>query len=53
LSLLPAIWNQGFVIETREITLQPEGQLRVLTHSHYIDASGRVDFDFADLLVKL
>lgn len=45
-------WNQDFVIRTQEIGLQPDGQLKVLTHSHYVDASGRVDNDFTDFFVK-
>jgi hypothetical protein len=46
------VWNQGFVIRTQEIGLQPDGQLKVFTRSHYIDASGRVDNEVTDMFVK-
>jgi hypothetical protein len=46
------VWNQDIAVRTQEIGLQTNGQLKVLTHSHYIDGSGRVDFDFTDFFVS-
>jgi hypothetical protein len=46
------VWNQDFVIRTQEIGLQSDGRLKILTHSHYVDNSGRADNDFTDFFVK-
>ena len=45
-------WNQGFVIRTQVIYYQNDGRLRVESHSHYIDNSGRPDSDFTYYFAK-
>jgi hypothetical protein len=50
-SAIGAVWNHSFVIETMTLTLS-NGQLTAVTHSHFIDNSGRPDFDVTDVFNK-
>jgi hypothetical protein len=41
-------WTQDFVLRTQQIDLESDGRLKIQTHSHYVDNSGRPDIDFVD-----
>jgi hypothetical protein len=38
-------WIFDFEIMTQELTITPDGQLKVTSHEHFIDNSGRLDYD--------
>jgi hypothetical protein len=44
-------WNQGFQIVTQTLTLS-NGQLQSTIHGHFIDGSGRADYDLTDVFNK-
>jgi len=50
--VLSLTWNQGFAIITQEITLTPNKRLKINDHEHFIDNSGRKDFDRVCLFIK-
>lgn len=43
------MWNQSFQIVTQTLTLS-NGQLQSTIHGHFIDGSGRADYDLTDTL---
>lgn len=45
-------WNISFVIMTQVIYYLNDGRLKVDHHSHYIDDSGRTDWDFTWYFAK-
>jgi len=45
-------WNQGFVIRTQVIDYLDDKRLKVDSHSHYIDDSGRPDSDYTYYFAK-
>ena len=45
-------WNPGFVITTQVIYYQNDGRLKVDSHDHFIDDSGRPDMDFTWYFAK-
>jgi hypothetical protein len=45
-------WNQGFVIITQVLHYLDDGRLKVDSHAHYIDDSGRPDSDFTEYFAK-
>jgi hypothetical protein len=48
---LQAVYNQGFSIKTLTLTLS-NGQLQSDLHAHFIDGSGRADYDVTDVFTK-
>jgi len=50
--ILSITWDQGFAIVTQEISLTDQRKLKVNTHNHFVDNSGRPDFDRVELFVK-
>lgn len=50
--LLSVEWEQSFVVRTQTLQLMPDGTLEVITHSHYIDNSGRPDRDSSEYYEK-
>jgi hypothetical protein len=50
--VLALTWNQGFAIKTQKCAILSNGQLQVLTHTHFIDNSGRKDYDETDYFTR-
>jgi hypothetical protein len=42
----------SFKKEARELTLLPDGRLQLTSHNHFIDNSGRPDYDSSDYFKK-
>jgi hypothetical protein len=49
--ILSVEWVMDYVILTQELTITPEGQLKVTTNNHFIDNSGRKDYEMVDYFV--
>jgi hypothetical protein len=49
---LETTWNSGFSVVSQECRLLVDGRLESWSHTHYIDNSGRVDFDFVEYLSR-
>lgn len=50
---LQVVWNLPPVsIANQTLTLLPNGQLQSALHTHFVDGSGRADYDSADLFNK-
>ena len=45
-------WNQDFAIKNQQIDLLSDESLQVNTHVHFIDNSGRSDYDSSDVFYK-
>ena len=43
--ILSITWLQSFKEEAQEISTLPDGRIQVVSHSHFIDNSGRPDYD--------
>lgn len=50
--ILNVQWTFDFLQATQELTLTPDGQLKVVTQGHYLDNSGRTDYDTIEYFVK-
>jgi len=50
--ILNVQWTFNFLQATQELTLTPDGQLQVVTQGHYLDNSGRTDYDTIEYFVK-
>jgi len=50
--ILSLTWYQGFAIRTQELSITSDGRLRVWDHTHFIDGSGRSDYDSLDYFVR-
>ena len=50
--ILHVEWVFDFQTMTQELTITPEGQLRVKTFNHFTDNSGRVDFEMVDYFTR-
>jgi hypothetical protein len=50
--VLSVTWSAGFSIMTQEFRLLQDGRLESSLHTHYLDGSGRVDFDEVEYLRK-
>ncbi|MBK7104976.1 MAG: hypothetical protein IPH62_06810 [Ignavibacteriae bacterium] len=46
-------WEPGFVIETQKIIYLTDGRMKIEGHNHYIDNSGRDDYDYIYYFLKL
>ena len=49
---LSLVWDQGFVIRNQKLTLMQDDRLKVDTHSHYTDDSGRPDIEKTEYFVR-
>ena len=49
--ILSVEWVMDYVILTQELTITTVEQLKVTTHNHFIDNSGRKDYDMVDYFV--
>jgi hypothetical protein len=49
--VLQAVYNLSIEVDTQTLTLS-NGQLQSAVHEHFIDGSGRADFDFTDVFNK-
>ena len=49
--MLSLTWQFSFEIDTQSLTVS-NGQLRASLHTHFIDGSGRPDYDAVDLFNK-
>ena len=45
-------WEPGFAIKRQELTLTSDKRLQVITHTHFIDNSGRPDYDATYYFVR-
>jgi hypothetical protein len=45
-------WIFDFQTMTQELTLTPDGQLKVTTHEHFTDNSGRLDYDSVNYFTR-
>jgi len=45
-------WEFSFVVTTQQLILLPDGRLKLTTHDHFIDNSGRLDFDSVEYFVR-
>jgi LysM repeat protein len=50
--ILHTEWIMDFVIMTQELTMTSDEQLKVKTHNHFVDNSGRLDFDETDYFTR-
>lgn len=50
--ILHVEWAWDFQIMAQELTITSDGQLRVKTFNHFIDNSGRVDFEMVDYFTR-
>jgi len=50
--ILNAQWTFDFVQVTQQLTLTPNGKLKVVTQGHYLDNSGRTDYDTIEYFIK-
>jgi uncharacterized protein YkwD len=50
--VLSLMWDQGFEVRTQQVSLLPDGVLRVVDHSHFTDNSGRADLDSTDDFIR-
>jgi LysM repeat protein len=50
--ILNVKWTFDFETLTQEITLTPDGQLKITTQNHYLDNSGRVDFKTVEYFIR-
>ena len=51
--VLPIQWNSGFKVMTQALRIDASGQLELSVHNHFIDDSGRADYDFLEMLTKV
>lgn len=49
---LRVVWDQGFAINTQTLTLVSDARLRVSTFTHFLDDSGRADFELTEFFRK-
>ncbi len=49
---LSLIWEKGFATTTQQLTLVADGNLELSGHTHFIDQSGRADYDSKETFVK-
>lgn len=45
-------WVMDFVIMTQELTITSDKQLKVKTYEHYVDNSGRLDFEMTEYFTR-
>ena len=50
--ILNTQWTFDFVQITQQLTLMPNGKLKVVTQGHYLDNSGRTDYDTIEYFIK-
>ncbi len=50
--ILHAEWVFDFETMTQELTITPDGQLKVTTHEHFTDNSGRLDYDSVNYFTR-
>jgi len=50
--ILNVRWTFDFIQTTQELTLTPDGQLKVMTKGHYLDNSGRTDYETVEYFIK-
>jgi len=50
--ILHVEWVFDFKTMTQELTITPDGQLKVATHEHFTDNSGRLDYDTVSYFTK-
>jgi len=50
--ILHVQWIFSFKTTTQELELQPDGSLKVTSHNHFTDNSGRLDFDNVNYFVR-
>lgn len=52
-SILHVEWTMSFAVLTQQLSLvSTDGQLKVTTHTHFTDNSGRLDYDSVDYFTR-
>ena len=49
---LSITWTPSFKIETQQLTVLPDEQLKVVGHRHFVDGSERPDSTYVEFFVK-
>ena len=50
--ILSITWTPSFRIDTQQLTVLPDKQLKVVGHRHFVDGSGRPDNTYVEFFVK-
>jgi hypothetical protein len=51
-STLSITWDEGYKVETQEVTNLSDGRLQVVSHTHFTDDSGRPDYDSTEYFTR-
>jgi len=46
------VWTFSFITTTLKLEVLPDGRLKVSSHNHYTDSSGRTDYDATDYFAR-
>ncbi|MBA7587790.1 hypothetical protein ES708_29831 [subsurface metagenome] len=46
------VWDHDFAIRNQELILLSNGQLKVVTFTHFVDGSGRTDYELTEYFTK-
>jgi hypothetical protein len=50
---LSITWDEGYKVETQELTTLSDGRLQVVSHTHFTDDSGRPDYDATEYFTRI